>query len=115
MLVATAAGGFATQIDRIVLGGNDAISPRGRFSRQVALLVLILATGNATTRLAAVGALILAVLSSYWRMYPAIKRMDEAGWLEPRGYSRKLGVMIAGFIGAFTLAVVIHLLWSGNG
>ncbi|MBN2556722.1 MAG: hypothetical protein JXA97_12350 [Anaerolineales bacterium] len=75
----------------------------------VALLIVILATGDSTTKLLVVAALILSILSFYWRLFPAIREMDAHGWVIPAGYSRTLGIMIACFVGGFALALVIHL------
>ena len=74
----------------------------------VALLIVILATGGTTTKLFAVVALILSILSFFWRLFPIIKSLDKAGHITPSGYSRTLGIMIACFIGVFALA----LAWS---
>lgn len=75
----------------------------------VMLLVVILATGSATTKLFAVVSLILSILSFFWRLFPAIRKMDSDGWITPKGYSRTLGVMIACFIGGFAAALVAFL------
>jgi hypothetical protein len=75
----------------------------------VALLIVVLATGSATTRLFAVIALVFSILSFFWRLFPAIRKMDDAGWIVPGGYSRTLGVMIACFVGGFAAALVLYL------
>lgn len=75
----------------------------------IALLLVILLTGTRTTQLFALVALILSILSFYWRLYPMIKAMDKAGAIEPRGYSKTLGAMIAGFIAVFGLVLVFSL------
>lgn len=80
----------------------------------VALLVVILATGSPTTKLYAVIALILSILSFFWRLFPAIRKMDDDGWVTPEGYSRTLGVMIACFVGGFAAALAAHLLLSAT-
>ncbi len=80
----------------------------------VALLVVILATGSDTTRQLTVIALILSILSFFWRLFPAIRKMDAAGWLEPPGYARTLGMMIAGFIGGLMLALVLFVVFNGG-
>jgi hypothetical protein len=80
----------------------------------VALLIVILATGSATTKLAAVVALILSILSFFWRLFPAIRKMDRDGWVEPQGYSRTLGVMIACFVGGFAAALAVYLILNGG-
>ena len=80
----------------------------------VALLIVILVTGDITTKLLVVAALIFSILSFYWRLFPAIREMDEQGWINPRGYSRTLGIMIACFVGGFALALVVHLLLNAG-
>jgi hypothetical protein len=75
----------------------------------VALLIVILATGTETTKLFAVVALILSILSFYWRLFPSIKKMDREGQITPAGYSRTLGIMITSFVGGFAAAVVVYL------
>lgn len=76
----------------------------------VALLIVILATGGATTKLLAVVALILSILSFFWRLFPAIRKMDSEGWIAPKGYSRTLGVMIGCFVGGFAAALAVYLI-----
>ena len=78
----------------------------------VALLIVILATGSATTKLFAVVALILSILSFFWRLFPAIRKMDRGGWIAPKGYSRTLGVMIACFVGGFSAALAMFLVMN---
>ena len=75
----------------------------------VALLVVILVTGSHATKAYAVVALILTILSFFWRMYPAIARLDKDHQITPRGYSRTLGLMIACFVGGFVAALVVSV------
>jgi hypothetical protein len=75
------------------------------------LLVIILITGNSTTKLFSVAGLILSILTFYWRLYPSIKSMDKKGYITPKGYSKTLGVMIASFIGVFSIALVLSLIF----
>lgn len=75
----------------------------------IALLLVILLTGTRTTQIFALAALIVSILSFYWRLYPMIKVMDKAGSIEPSGYSKTLGTMIAGFIAVFGLVLVLSL------
>lgn len=71
----------------------------------IALLIVIVITGTRTTQIFAIAALILSILTFYWRMYPMIKRMDKAGAIQPKGYSKSLGAMIAGFIFVFGIVL----------
>lgn len=76
----------------------------------IALLLVIVITGDNSTKLFSVIALILSILSFYWRLYPAIRKLDKEGHISPSGYSRTLGIMIACFILIFCVALVISLL-----
>ena len=73
----------------------------------VALLVVILVTGSQTTRAYAVVALVLSILAFFWRMFPAIVRLDREDQITPKGYSRTLGIMIACFVGGFVAALAV--------
>ena len=75
----------------------------------VALLVVILVTGSEATKTYAVVALILSILSFFWRLVPAISRLDKDHQITPRGYSRTLGLMIAGFVGGLAAALVVSI------
>lgn len=76
----------------------------------VMLLIVILATGTAETKRAAVAALILSILSFFWRLYPSLRSMDRAGQLTPKGYSKALGLIIACFVTGFALALLASML-----
>jgi hypothetical protein len=75
----------------------------------VALLLVILATGSQTTKAYAVVALILSILSFFWRLFPAIVRLDRGNQITPPGYSRTLGIMIAGFVGGLAAALALFI------
>lgn len=74
----------------------------------ILLLGVIIAAGSALTKICSAGALILSIATFYWRLYPAIKAMDEKGQITPKGYSRTLGLMIGGFILIFAAALVLY-------
>lgn len=76
----------------------------------VALLLVILFTTGETTKLLTVVALIASISSFFWRLFPIIKSLDQAGEITPPGYSRTLGIMITGFIGLFAAALAWSLL-----
>ena len=75
----------------------------------VSLLVVILVTGSQATRTFAVVALILSILSFFWRLFPAIVRLDRDNQITPAGYSRTLGAMIACFVGGFVAALAVFV------
>lgn len=78
----------------------------------ILLLIVILITGNIATKVFSVIAMIFSILTFYLRLYPAIKNMDKNGQITPKGYSKTLGIMIAGFIIIFASALIIQLISS---
>ena len=75
----------------------------------VALIIGIILTAPPETALFSAVALVITVASFYLRLFPILRRMDARGELSPRGYSRTLALMIAGFITAFAVAVTVYL------
>ena len=75
----------------------------------IALLLVILFTAGDQTILLTVVALIASIFSFFWRLFPQIRAADQAGAISPPGYSKTLGLMIAGFIGLFAIALLISL------
>ena len=80
----------------------------------IVLLIGIIITVNSTTKVFTIIALIFLISTFFSRLYPAIKQMDKAGQITPRGYSRTLCIMILGFILIFTSALVIYLVHYQN-
>lgn len=72
--------------------------------------IVVIIFGNYMTQLFTVIAMILSILSFYWRLFPAIKKMDAEGDITPKGYSKTLGYMITGFIVGFVIVLVVGLL-----
>ncbi len=77
----------------------------------IVLLIVILITGSVTTKVLSIIALILSISTFYWRLYPLISNMDKANQINPKGYSKSLGKMIAGFISVFTLAIIAYFIF----
>ncbi len=73
----------------------------------IVLLLVILFTGGEFTKQLAVAAMILSISTYFWRLHAIIKKLDEMGEITPKGYSKGLDMMIAGFMGMFTLAFII--------
>lgn len=76
----------------------------------IVLLIGIVITGNDTTKVFTVIALIFSIMTFFSRLYPAIKQMDVAGQITPRGYSRTLHITIGVFLAVFGAALIIYLL-----
>ena len=74
------------------------------------LLAVILVTGTEAVRIGAVVSMILSIATYFWRLHPTIKKLDAMGCITPKGYSKALGWMIAGFMVMFTLALILHIL-----
>lgn len=81
----------------------------------IVLLIGIVITGSPATKVFTAIALMFSILTFYSRLYPAITQMDLAGQVEPRGYSRTLAAMIAGFVIVFGAAVTIYLVSYATG
>lgn len=76
----------------------------------IALLIAVLLTGDERTQFISILALIITVSTFYWRLYPILKSMDARGTLNPHGYSKTLGFMIALFLLVFCGALVWYLI-----
>jgi len=78
----------------------------------IVLLIGIIITGNAATKVFSIIALIFSILTFFSRLYPGIRSMDQAGQITPHGYSRTLGIMIVCFVVFFCIALVLYLVVS---
>ncbi|MDH3943433.1 MAG: hypothetical protein OEV06_05005, partial [Anaerolineae bacterium] len=54
-------------------------------------------------------ALVTAIASFYWRLFPLIRKMDESGQIQPNKYSVTLGWMIGFIIMVFLSAIFLSL------
>ena len=76
----------------------------------IVLLLVILLTGGETTKLYAVFAMILSIATYFWKLHPIIKELDDNGEITPKGYSKVLGYMIAGFLAMFSVALIVYMI-----
>ncbi len=76
----------------------------------IVLIIGVLIAGSPEIKVYSGIALVFSIMTFYSRLYPALKRMDKEGQLDPRGYSRTLAIMIGGFILVFAVAVLAFLL-----
>lgn len=74
------------------------------------LLAVILIFGDDKTQTYAMLALIISILTFYWKLYPLIKKMDKNNQIDPKNYSKTLGLMILAFVLAISAAFVISLI-----
>ena len=77
----------------------------------IALLIVLMILGDTIIKIVSIGALILSIAVFYGRMYPIIKKLDGEDQIEPAGYSKTLAIVIAGFIGVFSLTLIIYFLF----
>jgi len=76
----------------------------------IVLLLVILLTGGETTKLYAVFAMILSIATYFWKLHPIIKELDDNDEITPKGYSKVLGYMIAGFLAMFSVALIVYMI-----
>ena len=70
---------------------------------------VVIIWGNIETQLATSAALVLSISSFFWRLYPAIRKMDKKGRIDPAGYSKILLAMIITFLSGFAVIFVVGL------
>ena len=75
----------------------------------IVLIIGVLITGSPEMKVYSGIALIFSIMTFYSRLYPALKRIDKDGQLDPRGYSRSLAIMIGIFILVFAIAVLVFI------
>lgn len=73
------------------------------------LLAVVLITGTEQTKAAAAGVLAVSIAVFFWRMYPVARQIDSAGQMQPAGYSRTLGAMIAVMVAVFAIGAALTL------
>lgn len=74
------------------------------------LLVVILFTADGRTMVLTGTAMAISIAVFFWRLFPLARTMDQAGQIEPTGYSKALRWMILGMIllfGAGSLVLYI--------
>ena len=76
----------------------------------ILLLIVILFTADEKTLVFTGAALIIAIASFFWRLFPMVRRMDRDDQIEPKNYSAVLGWMILAFILAFLAATIISVI-----
>ena len=71
------------------------------------LLIVILFTADEQTLILTTAALVVAIASFFWRLFPLIRKMDRNGQIDPKNYSAVLGWMIFAFVILFLAAIFI--------
>jgi hypothetical protein len=76
----------------------------------ISLLTVIVVLGDPIVQFFGVLALVISISTFYWRLFPLIRKMDSAGQVTPRNYSRTVGAMILVMIIVFSLSLVLQYL-----
>lgn len=76
----------------------------------IVLLLVILFTGSELTKIFGVVAMILSIATYFWKLHPIMKQLDAKGMITPKGYSKALFGMIAGFLSMFSAALVLYFI-----
>ena len=71
------------------------------------LLLVIVFTADTDTLVLTGIAMAVSISSFFWRLFPLVRRMDSEGQIDPPGYAKLLGVMIAAMVLIFVVATVI--------
>jgi len=74
----------------------------------VVLLLVIVFFGSDTIKVFGIAASILSIGVYFITLHPIIKKLDNIGEINPKGYSKTLALMIAGFMLMFAAGLVIH-------
>lgn len=72
--------------------------------------IVVVVFGNYNTQLFTVVALIISILSFYWKLFPAIKKLDKDHQLTPIGYSKTLNYMILSFVIGFIIILILEII-----
>jgi len=71
--------------------------------------IVVVVFGNYNTQLFSVVALIISILSFYWKLYPTIKKLDSDGTINPKGYHKTLNLMILTIILGFLTVLLANI------
>lgn len=74
----------------------------------IALLIVILLTGDVTTQWFASLAMVLSIASFFWKLFPLIRTMDKDDQISPKNFSIILGIMISVFMLMFVVALIFN-------
>ncbi|MCY3415017.1 MAG: hypothetical protein INQ03_25425 [Candidatus Heimdallarchaeota archaeon] len=71
------------------------------------LLLVIIFLATPVVQFFAVLVMMITTMLYYYKLHPLIKKMDNKDMIQPKGYSRILGILIAVFILAFIIAAAL--------
>ncbi|MBE0700809.1 MAG: hypothetical protein IH571_03890 [Acholeplasmataceae bacterium] len=76
----------------------------------ILLLIVLLVWGDNTIKMYSIIAMIVSIGMYYWRLHPLIDALDQAGYINPKGYSKKLILMIAAMQGLFVISLIVYFI-----
>ncbi len=76
----------------------------------IVLLIVILTAGNETLKIYSLIVMILSIGTYFVGLHPILKKLDENGMLNPKGYSKTLFLMILSIITIFIFALAAYLI-----
>ena len=75
----------------------------------ILLLVVILFTADDQSLIFMAIAMVISIATFFWRLFPLIRGMDQAGEIDPKNDSMTLGGMILAFILIFLVAILVAI------
>ena len=76
----------------------------------IVVIAALLVLGDDRSRVIAVGALTVSVLAYFWKLRPQLRSMEDNGWLNRDGFTRRLSTGIVGI--AVVLAIGFASGWA---
>lgn len=76
----------------------------------LALLVVVVLFGNEIITVCAVIATIVSIGIYFVSLHPIIKKLDEMGEIQPKGYSKTLALTIGAFMVMFSAALALYFI-----
>jgi hypothetical protein len=76
----------------------------------LSLIVVILILGDPLIQYVSVLVLVMSISTFYFKLFPIARKMDIENQLDPKGYSRVLGIMIACMMFALFLGFLVTFL-----
>lgn len=75
----------------------------------ISFLIITVIFGSNQFKLYTLMACLLSTLIYYISLAPIIKKLDNNNYINPKGYSKVLNLMILSFITIFSICLIIHL------
>lgn len=72
------------------------------------LLLVVLIVGTPEIKAYSLIAMILSIGIYFVTLFPFIRKLDQMGEIQPKGYSKTLSFMILGFMILFTVALILY-------